>query len=93
MSSEEVLHSVPGEKIDPAPSHLEEAEAPSPRSIQGTRWILVVLAVLSSTFFHGLDNTVVADIQPAVINQFDAIDRLPWVSITFLIGAASTNFF
>jgi hypothetical protein len=67
---------------------------PTPaRSIKGLRWVAVVLAVLSSTFFYGLDNTVVADIQPTVVQQYNAIDRLPWVSVTFLIGAASTNFF
>jgi hypothetical protein len=74
----------------------ETGEVPTPkftRSIQGPRWVVVVLAVLSSTFFYGLDNTVVADIQPTVVQQFSAIDRLPWVSVTFLIGAASTNFF
>jgi hypothetical protein len=57
------------------------------------RLVVVVLAILSSSFFYGLDNTVVADIQPTVVQTFDAIDRLPWVSVTFLIGAASTNFF
>jgi hypothetical protein len=64
-----------------------------PRSIQGLRWVVVVLAILTSTFFYGLDNTVVADIQPTVVQRFNAIDRLPWISVTFLIGAASTNFF
>ncbi|KAL2799533.1 MFS general substrate transporter [Aspergillus keveii] len=53
-----------------------------PRSIQGLRWVVVVLAILTSTFFYGLDNTVVADIQPTVVQRFNAIDRLPWISCT-----------
>lgn len=76
--------------------HTEPDDVPAPtstRSIQGLRWAVVVLAILSSTFFYGLDNTVVADIQPTVVQEFNAIDRLSWISVTFLIGAASTNFF
>jgi hypothetical protein len=75
---------------------IETNHVPAParaRSIQGLRWVVVVLAILTSTFFYGLDNTVVADIQPTVVHRFNAIDRLPWISVTFLIGAASTNFF
>lgn len=81
------------EKVE-SDTELGDVTAPTPtRSIQGLRWFLVVLAILSSTFFYGLDNTVVADIQPTVVQRFDAIDRLPWISVTFLIGAATTNFF
>ena len=79
----------------------QQQEQPSPerpstsskRTIVGTRWVSIVLAVLSSTFFFGLDNTVVAVVQPIVVNRFDALDRLPWISVAFLVGAASTNFF
>jgi hypothetical protein len=67
--------------------------AASSRNIHGYRWSLLVLSVLTSTFFFGLDNTVVADVQPAIIDAFGSIDRLPWISVAFLIGAASTNFF
>jgi hypothetical protein len=74
-------------------SDTETGDSPPTRPIQGLRWFVVVLSILSSTFFYGLDNTVVADIQPTVVQRFDAIDRLPWISVTFLIGAASTNFF
>lgn len=45
----------------------------STRSIQGLRWVVVVLAILSSTFFYGLDNTVVADIQSTVVQKFSAL--------------------
>lgn len=65
----------------------------SRRTIRGLRWICIVLAILSSTFFFGLDNTVVADVQAVIVDQFGSVDRLPWISVSFLIGAASTNFF
>ena len=71
----------------------EEQPVASSRSIHGYRWFLLVLSVLTSTFFFGLDNTVVADVQPAIVNAFGSIERLPWISVAFLMGAASTNFF
>ena len=63
----------------------------SPRDIHGVRWVLAVLAVLSSTFLFALDNTIVADIQPAIIERFGSITKLAWLSASFLLAAASTN--
>ena len=67
-----------------------EAEAP-PREITGIKWILVVASILSSTFLFALDNTIVADIQPAIISHFGNVSKLTWLSVSFLLGAASTN--
>ncbi|KAJ0420100.1 hypothetical protein BJY00DRAFT_284742 [Aspergillus carlsbadensis] len=74
-----------------AASYTGTGDAPAPppaRSIKGLRWVVVVLGILTLTFFYGLDNMVMA-----VVQRFNAINRLPWISITFLIRAASTNFF
>ncbi|KAJ0414365.1 major facilitator superfamily domain-containing protein [Aspergillus carlsbadensis] len=79
--------------VDPETGPVPAPQPAAARSIQGVRWVVVVLAILTSTFFYGLDNTVVADIQPTVVQRFNAIDRLSWISVTFLIGAAGTNFF
>lgn len=65
-------------------------EAP-PRDIQGWKWSLVVLSILSSTFLFALDNTIVADIQPAIVLHFNDIGNLTWLSVSFLLGAAATN--
>ncbi|KAL9008344.1 MAG: hypothetical protein Q9173_006520 [Seirophora scorigena] len=78
------------------PALAEKAAEPPqeqkpPRDVHGVAWILVVLSVLSSTFLFALDNTIVADIQPAIVERFDSIDKLPWLSIAFLVAAASTN--
>lgn len=32
-----------------------------------------------------------ANVQPAIVGQFKAVDRLSWLSVAFLIGAAGTN--
>ncbi|KAK3291720.1 major facilitator superfamily domain-containing protein [Chaetomium fimeti] len=66
-----------------------DAEEVSPRQIHGVVWVLVVIAILSSIFLYSLDNTVVADITPAVVNAFGDALKLPWLSVGFLLGGAA----
>lgn len=40
------------------------------RNIRGVRWVIIVLAVLSSAFLYALDNTVTANVRPAIIQTF-----------------------
>lgn len=49
-----------------------------------------MLSVFSCVFLFALDNTIVADVQPAIINEFGDLTMLPWLSVAFLLGAAST---
>lgn len=66
-------------------------EEVSPRDVHGWKWALVVISILSSIFLFSLDNTIVADIQPAIVETFGDLDKLPWLSVAFLLAAASTN--
>lgn len=52
--------------------------------------ILPVSAILSSVFFFSLDQTIVADIIPDIVDHFGAVQKLPWVSVTLLLAAAGT---
>lgn len=61
------------------------------RKITGWRWALIVTAILSSTFLFALDNTIVADVQPVIVVEFNSLSKIAWLSSSFLIGAASTN--
>jgi len=63
------------------------------RDIHGLQWVLALIATLSSTLLFGLDTTITADIQPAVVADFQSIDRMTWISVAFLLSASSTNFF
>lgn len=65
----------------------------SPRHLHGVGWVLVVVATISSMFLFGLDQTITADVQPAIIQQFDSINKLPWVSVALLLGASASNLF
>jgi MFS family permease len=71
----------------------DAAEPPPgpPREIAGWKWIVVVLAIYSSQFLFALDQTIVANVQPVIVEQFDSVSKLAWLSVAFLIGAAGTN--
>ncbi|KAJ5971624.1 uncharacterized protein N7479_001542 [Penicillium vulpinum] len=72
------------------PLTLESSDRP-PRDIHGTKWVFALTAILSSVFLFALDQTIVADVQPDIIAEFESIDKLPWLSVSFLLGTASTN--
>ena len=70
----------------------EFAELPAPpRPVKGVLWVLVVVAILSSTFLFSLDNTVVADVQPTIVRQFGSVNKLAWLSVGYLLGSTTTN--
>ncbi|KAI9765802.1 MAG: hypothetical protein M1840_007084 [Geoglossum simile] len=78
--------------------HAEEAEKGNgqpaekiTRSITGIKWALVVVGILSTTFLFALDNSIVADIQPKIIQTFGEIDKLPWLSVAFALGSAAST--
>ncbi|KAB2572711.1 hypothetical protein BFW01_g10315 [Lasiodiplodia theobromae] len=70
-------------------SDVEKGPEPTTpqRAIRGWRWCLVVIVMLSSIFLFSLDNTVVADLVPILVTEFDAVDQLTWLSVGFTIGA------
>ncbi|KAL1880852.1 hypothetical protein Plec18167_003387 [Paecilomyces lecythidis] len=72
------------------PSSTDEPNV-SPRNITGWKWWLAIFSIWSSIFFYALDNTVVADIQPVIIEDLGELDKLTWLSVAFLLGATATN--
>ncbi|VBB81512.1 Putative toxin efflux carrier [Podospora comata] len=71
-------------------TEVTAAEVPPPR-VTGWKWVLAMSAVLSSIFLYALDNTIVAAVQPVIVTEFDSIEKLPWLSVAFLLGATATN--
>lgn len=67
------------------------AASQSPRKMKGVVWVLVVVSVISSIFLFALDNTIVADVQPRVVETLGDIDKLPWISVTFSMAAFSVD--
>ncbi|KAI9768084.1 MAG: hypothetical protein M1840_005118 [Geoglossum simile] len=64
-------------------------EEVSARKIHGVSWFLVVLSTLSSIFLYSLDNTIVADIIPVIVNEFHSVAELGWLSVGFMIGGVA----
>ncbi|KAK1676063.1 major facilitator superfamily domain-containing protein [Colletotrichum godetiae] len=63
------------------------------RTVTGIKWYLIVFAILSSTFLFALDNTVVADVQPQIVLQFDSIKDIAWLAVAFIMAATAVNLF
>ena len=70
-----------------------EPSSPPPefvRAITGFKWGLVCAGFYASAFLYGLDNTIAADIQSAVVEQFDDISKLTWLGSGFPLGSIAT---
>lgn len=70
---------------------IERDISTPPRDLHGLSWVVVVAAILSSTLLFALDNTITADIQPAIVDAFQDTAKLTWISVAFLLTAAGTN--
>ena len=57
-----------------------------PFSNKRYQWAIAYAAMLSTTFLFALDNTIVADIQPAVLEDFGNVELLPWIGTGFALG-------
>ncbi|KAH8675589.1 MFS drug efflux transporter [Xylariales sp. PMI_506] len=59
------------------------------RKITGIRWVLVCVALYISTLMYGLDTTIAADVQAAVVETFGEVSQLAWVGAGFPLGSVA----
>lgn len=69
-----------GEEKEPSPNY-------SPRTIHGWKWAAAVISLYIGALIYGLDGTIAADIQSAVIEQFDEVEKLTWIGTAFPLGS------
>lgn len=81
---QETRHEADAEKGNVSP-RIEAKETARPYS--KLRWLSVCLALYISAFLYGLDTTIVASIQAAIIGDFNAIEKLGWLGIGFPLGS------
>lgn len=74
---------------DGDPGQADPDTEVSPRQVHGWKWAVTSAALLSSIFLYALDCTVVADIQAQIVNDFNALDKLSWMSTGFLMPATA----
>ena len=70
-----------------------ETASPAPemtRTIKGWKWVLVCVGFYFSAFLYGLDNTIAADIQSAVVETYGDISKLTWLGTGFPLGSIAT---
>lgn len=48
---------------------------------------------MSSTFLFSLDNSIVAQIQPAIILTLGGVDKLAWLGVSFVLSTLATIIF
>lgn len=90
VSTQQALTTLPNDVVTNEKSTDDRPPEPV-RKITGIKWVLVLLSILSSTFLFALDNTVVADVQPQIVQAFGEIQKLSWLPVAFLVAAVSTN--
>lgn len=72
---------------------IPEVQAQDPNSVRpihGWQWFLVIAAIYSTAFLYGLDTTITADVQPAIIETFGQVGQLTWVGVGFPLGSVAT---
>ncbi|PQE16379.1 MFS drug efflux transporter protein [Rutstroemia sp. NJR-2017a BVV2] len=67
----------------------DESSGPSsiPRTVHGWKWVAAVASLYVGALIYGLDDTIAADIQSAVIEQFDDVEKLTWIGTGFPLGS------
>ncbi|KAK0616591.1 major facilitator superfamily transporter [Immersiella caudata] len=59
----------------------------SRRTIRGLPWFLLTTSISLTMFIYALDNTITADLVPAIATSFSSVSLLPWLSVGFQVGA------
>jgi hypothetical protein len=78
------------EKVSDEPTQDEAQPQPPTRGYSTIRWLLVCVAIYSSALLYGLDNTIVANVQVAVIEDFGNVEKIGWLGIGFPLGSIAT---
>ena len=89
---DEAVESVPEHsKGDGAVTNVSEAtvlvEESHPREMKPWQWILLSGSVFFATTLLALDNTVVADLQPQIVEAFGEYSKFPWINLNYSLGA------
>lgn len=46
---------------------------------------MIITSLIIGNFLYALDNTIVADIQPHIVQQFRSIDQLSWIPNAYVL--------
>uniref|UniRef100_A0A8H7K1V7 Major facilitator superfamily (MFS) profile domain-containing protein n=1 Tax=Bionectria ochroleuca TaxID=29856 RepID=A0A8H7K1V7_BIOOC len=57
------------------------------RTIHGWKWAATAASLYIGALIYGLDSTIVADLQPALVDQYDEFESLTWAGTGFPLGS------
>lgn len=86
-SSQDIALQETGAKQD------QNDESQPPRKLKGPLWGVLVGGLVCANLLISMDNTIVADIQAAILLDLGDFPNFPWISVGFELGAASANLF
>ena len=78
------------EKAVESPEDEEIQDVSAARSIHGWKWVLTVASLYSFALLYGLDTTIAADVQPAIVTSFGSVQKLAWIGAGFPLGSVAT---
>ncbi|KAJ0108707.1 mfs transporter [Diaporthe amygdali] len=56
------------------------------RTLTGWKWALAYASLMSTVLLFALDNTIVATIQPTIVETFGHQEDLAWIGVSFVLG-------
>ncbi|ORX96462.1 putative multidrug resistance protein B [Clohesyomyces aquaticus] len=78
-----------GKKVAPDAPDAPETQAET-RAVTGFKWVLICAGLYCAIFLYGLDNTVAADIQSAILDTYGDVSQLAWIGTGFPLGSVAT---
>ena len=57
------------------------------RTIHGWKWVATATSLYVGALIYGLDSTIVADLQPALVEQYNEFESLTWAGTGFPLGS------
>ena len=67
-----------------------EASTKDARPIHGLKWVLTLASLYSFALLYGLDTTIAADVQPAIVLSLGSVQKLAWIGAGFPLGSVGT---
>ena len=60
------------------------------RPIHGFKWVITMASLYSFALLYGLDTTIAADVQPAIVKSLGHVQKLAWIGAGFPLGSVAT---
>lgn len=75
-----------GETSSPEPEPKADEQV---RPVTGVKWVLAYLSILSTVLLFAIDGTIVANIQPDIIDALGEVDKFPWIGVAISLGTVA----